>query len=524
MNPTEGDKVFVVHGRNIAARDAMYAFLRSTGLSPITWEDAVAITGKPSPTTLEIVRAGIVASKCTVVLMTGDDRAQLRPEYGQEALLPQPRPNVIFEAGWALAIAGQEKTILVRFGGLREFSDINGINMITLDNSQKKRSALLERLKLASLNIDRNNDIYLNPELSGDFDQPIECDISPDTVLQRGDFTEVLVDSSLSHSASSLELEKEIAAYLRGSLSPNLKYNYLGAQGAQNWLDLTKDPSYGHDHMTHVLGQNMSHIATQLKMYCPRLDFVSLGPGDGSLDAQLLHALQSKMMVTHYYPIDLSVELLQKAVSNIVSRPTLIDNNGQKLRIKAIHGDFYQLARYKPIYAYDSAPNLISLIGYTLGNHDESELIKRIREGMENGDFLLVDARLIDQNIDTSQSLSDGQKEDIKNNYSHAVNNRFAFGPVEALTLADFADTEFHHEVSSRTTSVPGALNIVTYIEQLNTSFRRKRERFQCRRLELAVTTVYHENQLIGWFERKGFTLLWKNADNKTLFLLLRKE
>ena len=42
-------KVFVVHGRNESARVAMFAFLRSLGLQPIEWSQAVAATGEASP-------------------------------------------------------------------------------------------------------------------------------------------------------------------------------------------------------------------------------------------------------------------------------------------------------------------------------------------------------------------------------------------------------------------------------------------------------------------------------------------
>jgi hypothetical protein len=39
----------VVHGRNGAARGAVFAFLRSIGLTPIEWHDALVATGKASP-------------------------------------------------------------------------------------------------------------------------------------------------------------------------------------------------------------------------------------------------------------------------------------------------------------------------------------------------------------------------------------------------------------------------------------------------------------------------------------------
>ncbi len=191
------NKIFVVHGRNHAARDEMLRYLRALKLDPITWNQAVEMTKKAAPTTFEVVKAGIDAAQCTVVLMTGDDHARLRPEYGMEPLMSQPRPNVLFEAGWALATGGQERTVLVRFGGLREFSDISGLSMIDLDNSPEKREALANRLRSAGCIIRKNGSRYLDPSISGNFSLPTEPDDANSEVLERGGFTEFIVDSAL---------------------------------------------------------------------------------------------------------------------------------------------------------------------------------------------------------------------------------------------------------------------------------------------------------------------------------------
>ena len=46
--PQNARKVFVVHGRNLAARDALFEFLRAVDLHPVEWSEAVQLTGKPS--------------------------------------------------------------------------------------------------------------------------------------------------------------------------------------------------------------------------------------------------------------------------------------------------------------------------------------------------------------------------------------------------------------------------------------------------------------------------------------------
>lgn len=515
------NKVFVVHGRNLAAKDAMHNFLRCLKLEPITWTQAVALTGKALPTTLDVVKAGIANAQSTVVLMTGDDYARLRPDYAIEPMMPQPRPNVMFEAGWALAIGGPERTLLVKFGGLREFSDISGLNMVELDNSADSRDAIVQRLKNAGHNIRLVGNRHHDVKIAGDFSLPQEPDVPNPDVLQRGEFTEFIVDSSLSHSISAIELETDVISYLTSGASPNLKFNYLGALGAKNWLNLTTDPTYGHADLVGAFRQHTIEIVEATKLEGQRVDLVSLGPGDGALDLVLLAAFQKRATLAHYYPLDLSIELLQTAVSNVVKAGAWFKKN---FRIKAIHGDFTSLVRYKPIYCFDPAVNFISLIGYTFGNHNEAELLGKLREGMDPGDYLLIDARLHQEGMYRGQRPSKEEIVEITRSYSHGLNNSFAFGPVEATTVAEHAATVFKYEVNGRYTAVPKALNIITYVENLQTKFRSNGRKLNKRRLDLTVTTIYDDNSLSNWLIERGFDLVWRRKENRTAFYLLRKS
>jgi len=150
VDPT---RVFVVHGRNIEARKALFAFLRSLSLIPMEWSQAVAATGKASPYIGEVLDTAFSIAQATVVLLTPDDEARLRepflsatdPPYEKE-LIGQPRQNVLFEAGMSIGYK-QDRTILVELGNLRHFSDILGRHTIRIDNSPEKRNALALRLK-----------------------------------------------------------------------------------------------------------------------------------------------------------------------------------------------------------------------------------------------------------------------------------------------------------------------------------------------------------------------------------------
>lgn len=153
--------VMVIHGRNEALRESMFQFLRSLDLDPIEWERAIRATGSASPDIREVVNAAFDMAQAVVALMTGDDVAKLRPEFlkdddpsHERELTPQPRANVLFEAGMALA-THRDRTVLVTVGKVRPFSDISGLHLLRLNDSAEKRGALAGRLESAGCAVNR---------------------------------------------------------------------------------------------------------------------------------------------------------------------------------------------------------------------------------------------------------------------------------------------------------------------------------------------------------------------------------
>jgi len=152
-NGPDPQRVFVIHGRNEPARKGLFEFLRSIGLDPIEWSQAIRMTSKASPYIGEVLDAAFGAAQAVVVLETPDDIAYLHPSltYPDDPeceAQAQPRPNVLFEAGMAMG-RDPDRTVIVELGQVKVFSDIHGRHVVRLDNTVGKRQDLADRLQTA---------------------------------------------------------------------------------------------------------------------------------------------------------------------------------------------------------------------------------------------------------------------------------------------------------------------------------------------------------------------------------------
>lgn len=257
-------KIFVVHGRNTMARDAMFTFLRSIKLDPIEWSEAIKITGKPSPYIGDILDTAFGHAQAIVVLMTPDDIACLRKNFvldsdppHERALTPQARANVLFEAGMAMG-RYPDRTILVEVGTVRPFSDIGGRHVVRLDNQPARRQDLADRLELANCKVDLSGRDW---HTAGDFDKSIE--LTPPEVPQRDDDTSML--STFSYLQGLMpDLLAEMATDLRGdkthvvrefvvlpsrrvifnSAKPRFAYYEEEHEGLRNKIDLLEEHGF----------------------------------------------------------------------------------------------------------------------------------------------------------------------------------------------------------------------------------------------------------------------------------------
>jgi predicted nucleotide-binding protein len=171
-------RVMVVHGRNIAVRNAMFGYLRSLGLQPIEWAEAVAATGQGAPHNFDAVRAAMEVAEAVVVVLTAEDRAGLLPDLSggnsddDTLLRGQPRQNVVIEAGLAMGI-DRSRTLLVEVGEIRRASDFDGMNTVRIDNGPATRADLRQRLMTAGCAVNQTANDWADSDASGDFESTV---------------------------------------------------------------------------------------------------------------------------------------------------------------------------------------------------------------------------------------------------------------------------------------------------------------------------------------------------------------
>ncbi|MEU2075518.1 CATRA conflict system CASPASE/TPR repeat-associated protein, partial [Streptomyces sp. NPDC013489] len=172
QEPADGDvarTVFVVHGRDDQARDAVFTFLRALDLRPLEWETLVAGTGSAAPYLGEVIGHAVRRAQATLVLMTPDDVVNLHPGLGGDdgdgtGTGLQARPNVLLELGMALA-AYPDRTVIVKAGDQREVTDLGGRNFIRLDAGPACRRKIADRLRSAGCRVDDTGQDWLAPGL-----------------------------------------------------------------------------------------------------------------------------------------------------------------------------------------------------------------------------------------------------------------------------------------------------------------------------------------------------------------------
>ena len=142
-------KVFIVHGHDDAAREAMARFLSKLGLEPIILHEQ-ANEGRTIIEKLEHYSDVGYA----VVLLTPDDEG--RKKVDGEALRDRARQNVILELGYFMCKLGRRGVCALHRGSVEIPTDYLGVMYVPLDEAGGWQLRLAKELKAAGFEVDMN--------------------------------------------------------------------------------------------------------------------------------------------------------------------------------------------------------------------------------------------------------------------------------------------------------------------------------------------------------------------------------
>lgn len=154
MPRRESTEIFVVHGHDEAAREAVVGFMKELGLAPITLREEPN-EGQTIIEKLEQHRG----SGYAVVLLTPDDRGG-SADSGVDQLKPRARQNVVFELGFFVGALGRGRVCTLhkpRVENPIEFpSDVSGVVYIPMDDEHGWKIPLASELHRARFEVDLN--------------------------------------------------------------------------------------------------------------------------------------------------------------------------------------------------------------------------------------------------------------------------------------------------------------------------------------------------------------------------------
>lgn len=141
-------KVFIVHGHDLAARDAVARFIDKLELTSIIFSE------QPNAGQTIIEKFENLSDDVgyAIVLLTPDDMGTSIDN--PEELKPRARQNVIYELGWFGAKLGRDRVCAIVKGGIEIPSDYDGIVYIDMD--KEWQLSLAKEMKHVIKDLDMN--------------------------------------------------------------------------------------------------------------------------------------------------------------------------------------------------------------------------------------------------------------------------------------------------------------------------------------------------------------------------------
>lgn len=144
-------RVFVVHGHDHGAKEAVARFLSKLGLDPVILHE------RPNQgrTLLEKIEDQEAVVDYAVVILTPDDECLTGDEESETR--PRARQNVIFELGFFMAGLGRDRVAALVDESIEKPSDYDGVVYIPFAHEERRwQTDLIGELKAAGFDVDAN--------------------------------------------------------------------------------------------------------------------------------------------------------------------------------------------------------------------------------------------------------------------------------------------------------------------------------------------------------------------------------
>jgi hypothetical protein len=383
--------------------------LSDAGFEVIRWWKAF----RPGDINLERLRALAGDVDGAVLLCRGIDRLWYR---GQSSDVP--RDNVIFELGLFIQSLGSGRAIVVADAQVKLPSDLAGLTHL-------------------------------------------EDTSDADTVAERvvDHFRRILVntpaDAPTGLNAIPIEVDPDVAEKCIRQQHPSRWHQrslYAGSEGARAWMAVSEENEAqrpaDEDALRTLILQTVRGLAVR--------SFISLGPGDGEVDREIIITIRDSSL--SYLPIDISEGLLFNACRIMAEHAhvplgLLTDFEDRLPFIKR------RLATLK------KTPTLVGLLGNTFGNLDvyEATFLRQLELWLQPGDLILLQVGTIDDTATTvdapiaARNHSDARRrffahglarhsnvsiDSVLQNYDRRVTNREGRSDVPSTISVDFVDAE----------------------------------------------------------------------------------
>ena len=145
--PMDKSKVFIVHGHDNAAKEAVARFVEKIGLEAIILHEQ-ASSGN---TIIEKIEANSNVG-FAIVLYTPCDLGASKEEKDQ--LKPRARQNVVFEHGYLIGKIGRENVCALVKGDIETPNDISGVVYIKMEGEKEWKYKVADEMKESGYNVD----------------------------------------------------------------------------------------------------------------------------------------------------------------------------------------------------------------------------------------------------------------------------------------------------------------------------------------------------------------------------------